>query len=388
MSRPPEATRTVCHRPRPGPNRAPAPAPDTRTDRRGPDALRIIIIAVNITRVDRRQISSGLGADRDTATRIGGGTVTQGHESGRRRRGFTRGHRLNRVLVATALLVSVFQLFALPLWLLPTDPRWAWSVLPVILMSTPFWSLIHEAIHGCLFPARAWNDRCGRVLGVFFGASFTMLKIGHLLHHRYSRTARDQSELFDPDTTTWSRFAPGYFARLMGGLYLAEFFGVLLAVLPASLIARFGSRTDTPDTVAGMLLVRLSRQSTLSRFRVDAAWQIMVWTGGFIAYGQWFWLLVIAVTGRALLVSAADNAYHYGTPMDQPLFALNLRLPLPLARFALHFNLHGTHHRNPGVEWFHLPARFTADREVHDLGWFVAVGRQFRGPVAKDSRPD
>lgn len=35
MSRPPEATRTVCHRPRPGPNRAPTPVSDTPTDRRG-----------------------------------------------------------------------------------------------------------------------------------------------------------------------------------------------------------------------------------------------------------------------------------------------------------------------------------------------------------------
>ncbi|WKU43319.1 fatty acid desaturase [Streptomyces sp. VNUA116] len=130
-------------------------------------------------------------------------------------------------------------------------------------------------------------------------------RTANLLHHRYSRTPRERTEVYDARTTTWAKAAPGYYARL-----------------PAA-----------------------------------------------------------ALAGRALVVSLQDNAYHYATPLDAPLQAMNLRLPRPLEAFALGFNLHGVHHRHPGLPWSALRARFAREGGRYDLGWTPAVARQLRGPV-------
>jgi fatty acid desaturase len=300
---------------------------------------------------------------------------------------FRAGHRYNRLLVACAVLLSVCQLYLLPLWLLPMNPAWAWVTVPIVLCTTPFWSLVHEAIHGSLFPSRAWNDRCGRVLSVLFGAPFSMLKIGHLLHHRYSRTERDRTEVFDPTTTNRGNATIGYFVWLLGGLYVSEFFAFVLAALPTSGLRRLATRLDAPDTVAGLLFERLSRQPALTRFRIDSAAQMVVFTTAVLAYSRWWWVLVLGLLGRALLVALADNSYHYGTPSNDPLGAMNLRLPRVLERFVLNFNLHDVHHRHPGVEWFDLPDRFRENRAEYDIGWFTAIFRQLRGPISAADAP-
>jgi Fatty acid desaturase len=80
-------------------------------------------------------------------------------------------------------------------------------------------------------------------------------------------------------------------------------------------------------------------------------------------------------------VSVADNVYHYGTALDAPLEAMNLRLPRVLEAFILAFNLHGVHHRYPGLAWHSLRAAFLADGARFDLGWFEALRRQARGPI-------
>jgi hypothetical protein len=96
-------------------------------------------------------------------------------------------------------------------------------------------------------------------------------------------------------------------------------------------------------------------------------------------------MLAAALGLRAVLVSLADNAYHYGTALDEPLDAMNLRLPAALELFVLAFNLHGVHHRHPGLAWRDLRGAFLADGGRFDLSWWQAVGRQLRGPIAADS---
>ena len=75
----------------------------------------------------------------------------------------------------------------------------------------------------------------------------------------------------------------------------------------------------------------------------------------------------------------ADNSHHYGTELDAPLEAMNLRLPRVLETFVLAFNLHAVHHRHPGVRWHDLRAAFRADDDRFHLGSFTAVIRQRRG---------
>ncbi|GAA0927640.1 fatty acid desaturase family protein [Virgisporangium aurantiacum] len=287
---------------------------------------------------------------------------------------------MSALLIGCGAVALLLQLAVVPLWLLPAGSAWGWLLVPLALLSTPHWSLIHEAIHGTLLRDRRWNDRCGRPLAVGYGVPFALLKTGHLLHHRYSRTARERTEVYDPAATTWAATAPGYYVRLFGGLYLAEVATVVLAVAPRAFWQRLARRMESPDSVTGILLDRVGGR-LLRQFRVDAAAVVAVHAASLLAYGRHAWMLGAAIAARAVMISVADNAYHYGTELDAPLEAMNLRLPRVLETFVLAFNLHAVHHRHPGLRWHHLRAAFRADGDRFHLGWFTAVARQVRGPV-------
>lgn len=287
-------------------------------------------------------------------------------------------------LVALALGLLATQLFVLPLWLLPRDAAWGWLLVPLALANTPLWSLTHESIHGSLLHDRDWNDRLGRALAVGYGAPFALLKAGHLLHHRFSRTPRERTEVFDPATTGRVRRAPAYYVRLFGGLYLAEVVSVLLLFVPRRGWLALARTVDSPTSVSAQLFEMVAARR-LRVFRVDAALIIAVYALAFLAFGTHWWMLLAAIGGRAFIVSVADNAYHYGTELDAPLEAMNLELPRPLELFILAFNLHGVHHQYPGLAWHSLRAAFENDGARFDMGWFAAAGRQIRGPIAETS---
>lgn len=288
---------------------------------------------------------------------------------------------ISGVLTTAAAGTLVLQLLILPVWLLPADARWGWLLVPVVLTTVPLWSLIHEGIHGTLLRDRPWNDRVARILAIGYGAPFALLKAGHLLHHRYSRTRRERTEVYDPAVTGWLAAARGYYPRLLGGLYLLEAASVVLAVVPAAGWRWLVRRTDSLDSITGLLFERVSRRGTLHRFRVESIAVVVTYTGSAGGYGRHLWMLAVAVGGRALLVSLADNAYHYRTRLERPLEAMNLSLPRPLELFVLAFNLHSVHHRHPGLHWYQLRAAFHADADEWHLGWGRAVVRQLRGPV-------
>ncbi len=267
--------------------------------------------------------------------------------------------------------------------LIADEVRWGWLLLPLTFLTTPLWSLIHEAIHGGLLRTRTWNDRAGRVLAVTYGAPFALLKTGHLLHHRFSRTRRERTEIYDPAVTSFAGAARKYFTQLLGGLYLAEAASVVLMAAPASVWRWLARRTDAEGTVTGLVFDTVARRH-LRQFRIDAAGIVVLYAAALWAYGRHAWMLGLAVLGRAVLISLADNAYHYGTRLEAPLEAMNLRLPRPLEAFVLAFNLHNVHHQHPGVPWYALREQFLADGDEFHLDWFPAVLRQLRGPIPAD----
>jgi fatty acid desaturase len=285
-------------------------------------------------------------------------------------------------LLAGALAVAVLQLAVLPLLLLPFGRAWGWLLLPLTLLTTPLWSVLHEAIHGGLFADRRRNDRAGRLLAIAYGAPFALLKSGHLMHHRYSRTRRERTEIYEPGRSR-AAVAAGYFPRLLGGLWFAEVATVLLAAAPARVWRRAARRLDADDTVTGLVLDAVAGRH-LRAFRLDSAAIVAVYAGSFWAYGARWWLLALSLLGRAVLISVADNAYHYGTRLGAPLEAMNLRLPRMLEGYVLAFNLHNVHHQHPGLPWYALRGAFVADADQYHLGWFAALGRQFRGPIPAD----
>lgn len=287
-------------------------------------------------------------------------------------------------IAAAVVLANFFQLFVLPLALLPASMGWAWTLLALVPLNLTLWALIHEAIHQNLPGGARMNAAAGRLLAIVHGAPFGILQSGHLLHHRYNRTVRERAEVYDPRTTPRVRAAISYYFRLLGGLYAYEALTVLLCLLPARVAGAARRRIDGPDTVAGMILALFESPARRRELRVDALLIVALYGASAVAYGAQAWLLALVWYARALAISLNDNAYHYGTPLDDVRYGRDLAAGPLTRRFLLNFNLHGAHHLAPRMRWSDLPASPSARSSG---GWWSAIFAQLAGPIAAPHLP-
>jgi fatty acid desaturase len=294
---------------------------------------------------------------------------------------------INLSLAAFYGAVNLYQFFILPLWLLPAHRAWALTLLPLALLTNPFWSLIHEAIHDLFHSNRAVNGCAGRVFGIMFGAPFRILRLSHLLHHKLNRLPVEGTEYFDKCTSSKSATAPGYYLRILIGLYLFEVISSLWSFLPRAWLQTVKDRYMTRDGVSGMLMQNCLTGQALREIRVDGL-LALAWLGlSFYAYGEQWRILLALVAARGFLISFFDNVYHYETPVADSFYAKNLRLAAPLSKLLLNFNLHGIHHVNPAISWINLAEGFRVQKAQYQGGYFAAAWRQMRGPVALQELP-
>ena len=295
--------------------------------------------------------------------------------------------RLNLAIATALIAVNVAMLAGVPL-LVSRSPAWGWVLLVPVLLTMPLWSIIHEAIHGRLHPDRQWNDRFGRALGVVFGAPFQLLRLGHLMHHRYNRSPLCRMEIAPASPTPLRR--AGYYGRLLGGLYLGEFLASVLAILPDRLyrpVIRLAFGDEAPDgrTMWDGARRQLLEEPGRSRMRLDGLLVTLAFAGAFLLYGPHWWMLALALAERAFLISFFDNVYHYANPLDDVTAGYDLRLPPPLQALFLNFNLHGTHHRRADVPWTALPQTFRALGRGYKDGFARAALRQLSGPIPEQA---
>ena len=288
---------------------------------------------------------------------------------------------LNCALAVGHVALNLYQLFLLPLILLPASSWWGLTVVPVALMSNSFWSLIHEAIHDHFQPRLRANYFAGRFLSVFFGSSFLLLRLSHLLHHKLNRSPREATEAYDRARSSAFQAAAGYYFQILGGLYLVELISPLLFLFPRRALGGFSRRCLAPGSMSALLVRSLAEPRALRDMRVDAIAVAALLISSFVCYGKnWPWLLG-SLLARALLISFLDNVYHYGTRIGDTAYARNLRLAPLLAKGLLHFNLHGVHHKNPALPWAMLPAAYAQEGRPFDGSYFTAAARQLAGPV-------
>jgi fatty acid desaturase len=288
---------------------------------------------------------------------------------------------LNLILAAFHILLNVFQLFLLPLYLLPLSPWWGLTLVPAAMLNNPFWSLIHEAIHDMLIPSSRVNQVLGRLLSVLFGSPFRVLRLSHLLHHKLNRSPLEGTELYDPNKTSWIRASAGYYFQILGGLYLLEVISPVPFFLPRRLLGRLNGRFFSRPTLSGMLMKGLLRDEAIQEMRRDGIAIVALFALSVVCYGEYWPLWVAALVARAFLISFLDNVYHYGTPVNDTFYADNLRLPDSMSVALLHFNLHGIHHRNPAIPWTGLPDMFQKDKKNYDGAYLTSAFRQLYGPV-------
>lgn len=288
---------------------------------------------------------------------------------------------LSLALASVFACLAGLQLVLLPAWLLPLDPAWGWALLLPVLLSNGWWAFIHEAIHGMGFQDRQANRRLGRFQGILFGASFDLLRWGHLLHHAYNRTERDRSEVYEEGRDNRATFALVYYARLLGGLYLFEVLWTLLLLAPRHLLLGLTARLASPRNPIGPLADKLLAPDVLAAARADALASLALHALAFWLYGPHAWMLVLALAARALLISLMDNVFHYGTRLDDRRHARDLALPGWLSPLILHFNLHGVHHRHPTRAWWALPEVHRAEGGGYQGSLAAATLAQLHGPI-------
>ncbi len=299
----------------------------------------------------------------------------------------------NVALAALFLAADGWLWLGLPA-LLDKAPWLAWSLLPVVLATTSYWALLHEGIHAVLHPDRRVNDALSRLLAIGFPAPFAVLRFGHLKHHRFNRTAIDRSEAFDPAHGTRLRASLTYYPQLLIGLYLQEVASLLLVWLPRrailALAGRIPSEPELPS-LAQSIERQLLGRDVLRDMRRDSLASLGLIAASVWLYGDQAWMLLLALGGRGLLISLADNAYHYATPLHRPggdvRHARNLALPRWASALILHFNYHAVHHRHPALPWTRLPAA-AAPGELDEAPRYVpTMLAQLRGPIALTDLP-
>ncbi len=288
---------------------------------------------------------------------------------------------INMIAASVIMLAILFQLLILPLWL-PASP-WVMAAIILILtpLNTPFWSLIHEGIHRNMHPDRTANEAWSRVMSIVFGASFHVLRFGHLMHHQYNRDW--ESEIYAPPQKKWVVAINHYF-KMLCGIYLVEvLLSYLVALTPKNLTQKIAERIFSDEHHRHAVRQMLQKPGNVTRLRIDCTLIALLYGFAFYLYGALWPLLVLLIGARALVISIMDNAYHYDTPPDNSVAAKELRLPPLMARLILNFNYHLTHHKNAGLPWSELAKDHQAKNRTYDGGLIPALLAQFKGPLAE-----
>jgi fatty acid desaturase len=290
---------------------------------------------------------------------------------------------LNFTLAAIHVSVNIFQLFILPVYFLPRSMWWSVLMIPIAALNNPIWALIHEAIHDLLHSSRRMNIAVGRLLSIFFGAPFHVLRLTHLSHHKFNRSPLEKgTEIYDPEKVSRVKAAFAYFFYILCGLYLLEVSSTLFFFLPRRFFHKLRRRlVDSGNSQEKWLAKKFMDDNLIGEIRRDGLAIGLVFGLSAFCYREHWQLLLGCVMARTFLISFMDNVYHYGTRLHATVSGHNLRLPRILSVFLLNFNLHRVHHRNPGVPWIKLPQVFGRQSEKFDRDFFAAAVDQLYGPI-------
>lgn len=210
-------------------------------------------------------------------------------------------------------------------------------VTAVALNSFPL--LMHEGMHGILFPNRAWNWAVSVFLGATFLMSFSSYRVLHIRHHRYLGDPRDPDDYHN-------------YSRSRGMVWFLHFvrltFGPLLYVFLIPILAlKYGTPAQRKHICIEYTIL-FAIYSALLR-AVPARALFFVWFVPLLLMG-----VFTAIRGFT---------QHGITDAADPYLASRTMLPNPvIAFFLLNENYHLEHHLFPEMPSYHLA-------RLHQLIW-------------------
>lgn len=248
------------------------------------------------------------------------------------------------------------------------------------IFSYPLWIFIHEAIHGILFSNKFFNDLIGRIMSIYFGAPFRILQSGHLLHHGFNRTSQEILDYYNPNKVYPILAKIHYYFWIIGGLYITEFFSNFIWLLSKRILLkiRVYYKNHSQFKYKLLSLILLHYREII----FDALINSILYTTIFFLYGGKFYLFLLLLIIRGLIISLFDNVFHYGSPPKKIISGYNLKIIKPIQYFILNANFHGLHHRKPKIPWYLLEKEFYTMNLSYDGYLFKYIWKQFRGPIA------
>lgn len=295
-----------------------------------------------------------------------------------------------RTRVNVTLTLLILAAFLLQLVALPSMTGHLPITVAVLLFLGPLnntlWALVHEAIHGNLHPAPSVNLWLGRALACCLGTSFSQVRIAHLLHHKHNRGI-DRVERYDPRLNTRIAASANYFFGLFVGLYLSQLITPLLVLVTPMRWLRSLAQRQSEQTYNGVVARALLQRDEVVRaisLEAMAAWLLLL--VAVFAYRSQLLALGVLLLTRSVYISFLDYVYHYDTPTNDVLHALNLKTSWWWSKAILNFNYHGVHHTKPSLPWQALPKAFAGSGFVYDKTYMSAALFQLKGP--RTSPPD
>lgn len=263
----------------------------------------------------------------------------------------------NRLIFLLLVLVNCYQFFIAPM-LITFSPWFILTLLPALLFSSTTGVMVHEAIHGLLDPDPVKNRQMGRVMAVFMGIAYDLQRFDHLLHHRISRTQLDCDEVYVAEHHS-KRKVLGYYYRKLFGAYWHDFIlTVFVGFLPTRYIYPVmsrvcGSSFDPSDNSALSIMIRNRK---LRALRAEGGYIFILLACSTYFYWSDLWVLIVLYLTKAFILTILDSFAHYQTPLNDSLFARNVKMPFYFEKICLlNFNYHGAHHIFPTVPWNKIP---------------------------------
>ena len=264
---------------------------------------------------------------------------------------------LNNAIFIFLVLVNGYQFFIAPL-LISVNPWFILTLVPTLLFSPTTGVMVHESIHGLLHPVARRNRRMGQVIAVFMGIAYDLQRFDHLRHHRISRTEQDCDEIYIAPRRSTRKVLNYYYRKLFGAYWHDFVLTTAVCFLPARFIYPlmsfiYGSTVAPSDHSALSITLRNKK---LSALRTEGACVLLLLTCSAFLYGANWWVLLVLYVLRALILTVLDSFAHYQTPINDSLFARNVKVPLFFERACLmNFNYHGAHHIFPTAPWNKIP---------------------------------
>lgn len=263
----------------------------------------------------------------------------------------------NTLIFVFLVLVNGYQLLIAPL-LISANPWFMLTLLPTLLFSSTTGVMVHEAIHGLLHPASQRNRRMGQVMAVFMGIAYDLQRFDHLRHHRVNRTEHDCDEIYIAPRRSARKVVNYYYRKLFGAYWHDFVLTAIVCFLPPRFIypltsLLYGSTVVPSDHCALSITLRNKK---LSALRTEGTCTLLLLACSAFLYGANWWILVILYLLKAFILTVLDSFAHYQTPINDSLFARNVKVPLLFERVCLmNFNYHGAHHIFPTIPWDKIP---------------------------------